>query len=125
MELVKIDYFIYSNELFVFVLIILATDNSLWDSEDDNNADDKLQLVNDDDNNTTTKSKPILIQVNEKDESSEEVSYITEPLKLRPNTEESDNKNMIEDLDDDNENVAIVVNNDNQRSLYDDSEYDA
>ena len=99
------------------------------ESEEDVNIETKiatkLEPVSDDDDEndgTTTQSKSLFIQVDENDQSSEEKQNVVEALKLTPQLEEVDNQNMKDDSDDNEENIASIVNEDYRRVLRDDDE---
>jgi hypothetical protein len=86
----------------------------------------KLEPVSDiDDDEPTKRSKPLLIQVDENDQSSEEKQNVFEALTLTQKLDQLNDQNIKDDTDDDDEvNVASIVNNDYRRILRDDDDED-
>ncbi len=133
MELVNIFCSRYFNELFVSFWIILANNYFSSESEEDANADtktmNKLEPISDiDDDERTKRSKPLLIQVDENDQSSEEKQNVFEALTLTQKLDQLNDQNIKDDtdddVDDDEVNVASIVNNDYRRILRDDDDED-
>jgi hypothetical protein len=89
----------------------------------------KLEPISDiDDDERTKRSKPLLIQVDENDQSSEEKQNVFEALTLTQKLDQLNDQNIKDDtdddVDDDEVNVASIVNNDYRRILRDDDDED-